>query len=150
MKRFTFRKIFENFNQNKPTTTMIVDGYKINKEVIEGFYKPDQDAEHFYLIGAAVDRLAEYEDEDERGLLMHLPCLPGSTVYRIAPNAKHQIISMKVHSFTKYARGNSVTMVCTDFEDNVFEYTNFDIGKTVFLTKSDAKWKIKNLRRSHE
>lgn len=146
MKRFTFKKVFDYFNSQKPTTTICVDGYTQITEVDENHYEK----KHFYLVGDAVDRLAEYEDEEERGLLMHLPCLPGSTVYRIAPNAKHQIISMKVHSFTKYARGNSVTMVCTDFEDNVFEYTNFDIGKTVFLSKSDAKWKIKNLRRSHE
>ena len=147
MKRFTFRKVFENFNSNKPTTTMRVDGHTEIAETIEGFFG---DTEHFYLIGAAVDRLAEYEDEEERGLLLHLPCNPGDIVYRVASSAKNPIISMKVHSFTKYDKGKSFSILCTDFDDNVFEYTNHDIGKTVFLTKSNARWFLKNLRRSHE
>lgn len=32
-------------------------------------------------IRAAVERLAEYEDAEEKGLLVHLPCKVGDTVY---------------------------------------------------------------------
>lgn len=33
----------------------------------------------------ALEKLAAYEDEEEQGLLVHLPCKVGDTVYRICP-----------------------------------------------------------------
>lgn len=46
---------------------------------------------HSYLSGDAADKLADYEDAEEQGLLVRLPCKVGDTVYRICPkcNPKH-------------------------------------------------------------
>lgn len=39
---------------------------------------------HSYLFGDAADKLAAYEDEEEQGLLIRLPCKVGDTFYYIA------------------------------------------------------------------
>lgn len=51
--------------------------------------KLDKDQEHMdycdtfesVYTGGAIDRLAEYEDAEENGLLLKLPCRPGDIVY---------------------------------------------------------------------
>lgn len=141
MNRLTFLKEFKNFNSGRKTKAAYLNS--THTVIIDTDIKGN---EKEYLVGALVNRLEEYEYADERGLLMHLPCLPGKTVYRVASNEKNPIIPMKVHSFTKYDSGRTFSMVCTDFDDNIFEYSSADIDRKVFLTKSAAKIFLKSLR----
>ena len=41
-------------------------------------------------------KLAEYEDLEEQGLLLRLPCKVGDTLYRINKGAKEPVIKMRV------------------------------------------------------
>lgn len=45
---------------------------------------------------AMVNCLAEFEDLEEQGLLVRLPCKVGDTVYRVNAGAKQPIIPMTV------------------------------------------------------
>lgn len=67
MERLTFRKAFKS---HSPSTVICVDGYI---EIVEGeigSLSPFDEKRHYYLIGEAVDKLAEYEDAEEKGLLV--------------------------------------------------------------------------------
>lgn len=58
--------------------TFISDGYY----AISGEENFDDQNENY--CGAAIDKLAEYEDAEEQGRLIVLPCKLGTTVYFIA------------------------------------------------------------------
>ena len=47
-------------------------------------------------IRAVLKKLADYEDLEEQGLLVRLPCKVGDTVYRVDAGAKQPIIPMTV------------------------------------------------------
>lgn len=73
-----------------------------------------------------IDKLAEYENLEEQGRLIKLPCKVGDDVYYILgiPNETPCAIDK-----------------CT------FELSDINrIGKTLFLTKSEAEAKLKKLR----
>ncbi len=73
-----------------------------------------------------IDKLAEYENLEEQGRLIKLPCKVGDDVYYILgiPNETPCAIDK-----------------CT------FELSDINrIGKTLFLTKSEAEAKLKELR----
>lgn len=73
-----------------------------------------------------IDKLAEYENLEEQGRLIKLPCKVGDDVYYILgiPNEAPCAIDK-----------------CT------FELSDINrIGKTLFLTKSEAEAKLKKLR----
>lgn len=70
----------------------------------------------------AVQKLANYENLEEQGKLLILPCKPGDTVYLLAKDApKPQIIPHKVKNL----------IYCVEIIPK--------IGKTVFLTELEAK-----------
>lgn len=77
-------------------------------------------------ISDALKKLADYEDLEEQGRLIKLPCKVGDDVYYILgiPNETPCVIDK-----------------CT------FELSDINkIGKTLFLTKSEAEAKLKGLR----
>jgi hypothetical protein len=78
------------------------------------------------ITGDMVNRLAAYEDAEESGMLMRLPCPMGSTIYMIV---------------TRHTKGRdpfSFVKITEMMESNVFRVCR-DIGKTVFLTKEEAQ-----------
>ena len=78
-------------------------------------------------IWLAIDKLAEYEDAEEQGLLLRLPCNVGDTVWCIMTGmtGKHPILFAQ------------------EFELSMVEH----FGKAVFLTKEEAKQKLESMRK---
>ena len=71
-------------------------------------------------------KLKDYEDLEEQGRLIELPCKVGDDIY--------------------YILGIPNETPCT-IDKCVFELSDInDIGKTLFLTKSEAEAKLKELR----
>ncbi len=70
-------------------------------------------------------KLAEYEDLEEQGLLLKLPCKVGDIVYVI------------VEEFEEMYDSNS-NYYCI-YEEKFHPYMLEDIGKYVFLTKEEAE-----------
>ena len=96
-------------------------------------------------ISEAINKLAEYEDLEEQGLLFRLPCKIGSTLY--------QPISNRINEYKAIG-------LCFDITRNEFMYEvayqiglewhktvcDFnDIGKYVFLTQAEAEQKLKEM-----
>ena len=96
-------------------------------------------------IGKAADKLAAYEDAEEQGLLLRLPCKVGDTVY----------------SLDRFCGGYSSDCPsrpckdCPDYKleihEEKFKLNNiYDFDKTVFLTQEKAEAKRKEMEGSHE
>ena len=95
-----------------------------------------------YPIRKIIERLAEYEDAEEQGLLLRLPCKIGASVYMVAQDCGGD---------TLYCRRGDCEG-CPDLyefvEENKFEaYMCDDIGKTVFLTQAEAEQNLKEMER---
>ena len=86
-----------------------------------------------------IERLAEYEDLEEQGLLLRLPCKVGDTVY----------------SFDRFCGGSldcpsRPCKECPDYQFEIYEgkFALKDIpefGKTIFLTKEEAEQKLNEM-----
>lgn len=82
-------------------------------------------------------KLKEYEDLEEQGRLIKLPCKVGDTVY---------VIVGKNISVQKIQRATIDSEMKIEFCTKRRGFALFNIGKTVFLTKSEAEAKLKELR----
>lgn len=82
------------------------------------------------IIEQCFEKLAEYEDLEEQGLLLRLPCKVGDTIYHIwNVDDKQEIQEIKIATLN-----NLVAHM---------EYGNF--GKTIFLTQAEAEQKLKEM-----
>lgn len=96
-----------------------------------------------------LEKLAEYEDLEEQGLLVRLPCKIGDTVYRVNAGAKQPIIPMTVSEihFLCYKNERAVRFDAIGKEDMGEScYRLEDIGKIVFLTREEAEKKLEELK----
>ena len=90
-------------------------------------------------------KLAEYEDLEEQGLLLRLPCKAGDTVYAIGFNNNKPIIYESVVLRILITEKEIVFNVKVDeFEINS-QLKQSMFGKTVFLTKAEAEQKLKEM-----
>lgn len=82
--------------------------------------------------------LKKYKDLEEQGLLVRLPCKVGDTVYALAKNVVSKF------RITMVATNELGTLYFTwllkrGIYTNVDGFTQYDIGKTVFLTREEAE-----------
>lgn len=89
-----------------------------------------------------LQKLADYEDLEEQGFLLRLPCKLGDTIYSIANDGK--IYPVKATREVRIVNG-VLHIICESCRySDLVSYD--DIGKTIFLTKSEAEAKLKELR----
>lgn len=95
-------------------------------------------------------KLKEYEDLDEQGRLVKLPCKVGDVLYRVNKGAKEPVIMMRVLQLyiKQLHKDRTVIKIITINDDDMGESCYFleNIGKTVFPTKAEAEAKLKELR----
>lgn len=100
----------------------------------------------------AIEKLAAYEDAEEQGLLICLPCKVGDTVYQINENFIEPCTVETIFLGNYMDRnGNCCNMaeIYYDRDDCPYVSTEIyftNIGETVFLTKAEAEAKLKELR----
>ena len=89
-------------------------------------------------------KLAEYENLEEQGKLIKLPCNIGDTVYvKMASYCNVLYAEAKVRDFTHFtSHGFCVVVTSNYFDKQNIPFTEF--GKTVFLTK-EAEKKLEEL-----
>lgn len=105
------------------------------------------------LLLRMADKLDEYEDLEEQGKLLTLPCAVGDTVYHICTfkGGETEIIEMRVGCVEPCGAIRNHKGVCevwnvyaeTDYTKEYFKF--FDFGKTVFLTREAAEAALKEL-----
>lgn len=95
---------------------------------------------HDYI--KASEKLAEYEDLEEQGLLVRLPCKVGDDLYCIVNG---EVKKLKVHSFG--VPDFEITDIEFKYVDG-FKIVRFvgEVGKTVFLTREEAEKKLEEMK----
>lgn len=91
-------------------------------------------------VDKVIQKLGEYEDLEEQGRLIKLPCKVGDTLYRLVPNLYREYVEIKIAQFV--INKNGIYFIT----DKGVSWSADKIGKTVFLTKSEAEQKLKELR----
>ena len=104
---------------------------------------------HDYI--KASEKLAEYEDLEEQGLLVGLPCKVGDTVYRVNAGAKQPIIPMTVSEIHFFCYKNErIVRFDAIGKGDMGEscYRLEDIGRIVFLTREEAEKKLEEMKKN--
>ena len=102
-----------------------------------------------------IEKLGKYEDAEEQGLLLRLPCNVGDTVYCIYE--RYTKCSENEQEFDEYSCQGCECLECDSHKELYVQsqkaysldwiVTNLkNFGKTVFLTKSESEAKLKELR----
>lgn len=99
-----------------------------------------------------IKKLCDYEDLEEQGLLVRLPCKVGDTVW------DNDFGYPESYEIKAFSYGYCDSYVEPDTEDQIiFYYENYsgsiagafpisEIGKTVFLTREEAEKKLEEFR----
>ena len=102
----------------------------------------------------AIDKLATYEDAEEQGLLLRLPCRMGDTLYRVNKGAKEPVIMMRVIQLyiKQFHKDRTVMRIDTINDADMGEscYLPCDIGERIFLTRAEAEAKLKEMEGEHD
>lgn len=115
MRRLTFKK--QSMTKlNEEVVCACVDMHTYMRQV-------DEEKDHYYLIGEVIDKLADYEDAEEQGLLLRLPVAEGTTVFGI------------IRYFFRGRNENQYEICECKFELPMLR----EIGKTIFLTREEAE-----------
>ena len=91
-------------------------------------------------IEAVYHKLKEYEDLEEQGRLIRLPCKVGDTVYKLVPNLCRKYVETKIAKFI--IDKNEIYFIT----DRGASWNIDKIGKTAFLAEAEAEAKLKELR----
>lgn len=93
-----------------------------------------------------IEKLGKYEDLEEQGRLVKLPCKVGDTVYAIGFSNNKAIIYESVVLRILIAEKEIVFNVKVDEFGINSQLKQSMFDRTVFLTKSEAEAKLKELR----
>ena len=121
----------------------------VGNKTCEEFCKYVVDGCRNCYIQQVFKKLADYEDLEEQGLLVRLPCKVGDTVYRVNAGAKQPIIPMTVSEihFLCYKNERAVRFDAIGKEDMGEScYRLEDIGRIVFLTHEEAEKKLEKMK----
>lgn len=130
----------------------------IDDELWERACEPDCEE-----IDAVYRKLKDYEDLEEQGRLVILPCKVGDTVYVVTSpfnvfddieydeNMKDEVYESYVSSTTFYKSGEQYRIYAKATNHFIGAYfRECDFGKTVFLTESAAEAKLKEMGGEHD
>ena len=88
-----------------------------------------------------MEKLAEYEDAEENGLLARLPCKKGDTVYWVGfYRGKYRIVEYVVDRFEILS---STTVIWCG---STLAFHDREIGKRVFFDTSEAERRLEELK----
>lgn len=96
------------------------------------------------------ERLKEYEDYEEQGRLIKLPCKVGDTVWYVDDDDDNYPIKLGIDTISRNDNKNIYYYANDDVHYGKFGFIDSDFGKTVFLTKSEAEAKLKELRGNND
>ena len=124
-------------------------GFLCPREVCDNAYGCDKVKDRTCPYLRLLDKLAAYEDAEEQGLLVRLPCKVGDKVYLLWPCGKHgKSVSEMVVTHIDIDLMPDIEFACHK-EKGTGSYWFFkpkDIGKTVFLTREEAEAALKGER----
>lgn len=111
-------------------------------------YCRKEDWENCQTISDVIDKLAEYEDLEEQGRLLKLPCKVGDTIYAVGEIVKeYKVLSVSYHSNKATNRSEfCIETLPVNGSRVVVAFYDKEFGKNAFLAKPEAEAKLKELR----
>lgn len=128
--------------------TKRIDGYAYGKSGIKRLSK-DYHRGSFECT-ALIERLAEYEEAEEKGLLLQLPCKVGDVIYKIPSQTNYKlnmlngcsennrVYAQEVNKIELFGNGSYVLVTCDGMDSVLSDYFN----ETWFLTREKAEEKL--------
>lgn len=123
----------------------------IDDELWESACEPDCEE-----IDAVYRKLKDYEDLEEQGRLIKLPCKVGDTIYAVGVLGFETVEEYKVirvdyrsNLATDRSEFYIVAFLTSNLKADIGFYDK-EFGKNVFLTKSEAEAKLKELRHNND
>lgn len=102
------------------------------------------------IVEDMVKKLADYENLEEQGRLIKLPCKVGDKIFLDFAGFGKDVDKFTVKDFHLDCFKDGETTLFCDYESNDRTLSGqidvMEFGKTVFLTKSEAEAKLKELR----
>ena len=98
-----------------------------------------------YPVRKIMNKLAEYEDAEEQGLLLMLPCPIGSTIYSLEQWDDESEYKLYEYIFDGIT-GNGLRLLLPDDNDCSCSFEIDAFGKTLFLNKSVAIAALQELK----
>ena len=92
------------------------------------------------------EKLAEYEDAEEQGLLLRLPIAVGSTIWFVGTEF---INDYEVRRYIVDESGVDFIQIAKEIDGRDYwnSFSIDDIGKTVFLTKEEAEQVLADMKK---
>ena len=92
----------------------------------------------------AIQKLAEYEDLEEQGLLLRLSCKIGDTIWYVDNDDDDYPIKLEIDTISIDDNKN-IWYYANDDVYGKFGFIDSDFGKTAFLTQAEAEQKLKEI-----
>ena len=109
----------------------------------------------------AIEKLATYEDLEEQGLLVRLPCKVGDTVWVVTSpinvfdydeydgDAEYEVYESFLSSVSYYASGEQFRIYAKVTNSFIAAYfRECDFGESIFLTREEAEKKLKEMKKN--
>ena len=112
----------------------------------------DNALENCPTIEKIFEKLADYEDAEEQGLLLRLPCKVGDTIYEVTyENRKYIIREHIVNQFVYIAyRKPRIEIYCEGENGFLSSSITGQLDDGLFLNREEAEAKLKEMEGSHE
>lgn len=124
------------------------DFFDINNPMRAVCIKSAEDCEQ---LAEWLEKFKEYQQLEEQGRLVILPCKDGDTVYvngvlGCGEAERYRVIRVDYHSTLGTGRNEFYieALLCANLDSSIGFYDK-QFGKTVFLTKAEAETKLKEL-----
>lgn len=129
-------------NQDTETTELTQFEGDSWQELIKNADAVDQ-----IFIHNAIDKLYEYEELEEQGLLLKLPCKIGDTVYQLINSHIHEykVIGICFDIFQNKWMYEVAYQIGLEWFKTMCDFDAFGKSKTVFLTKEEAEKALERL-----
>ena len=107
----------------------------------------------------ALEKLADYEDLEEQGLLVRLPCKVGDTVWVVTSpinvfgydeydgDAEYEVYESFLSSVSYYASGEQFRIYAKVTNSFIVAYfRECDFGESIFLTREEAEKELEKMK----
>lgn len=121
-----------------------LDSYKIEAKNLDYHCVGKDQRGYVTYYGQHIDKLAEYENLEDKGLLLRLPCKVGDTVWFVGNKF---VSDYEVRRFIIDETGIDAIQVAKTINGTDYwnSFSTDDIGEIVFLTQSEAEQKLKEM-----
>lgn len=110
------------------------------------------DEDSLNVLQNILDKLGNYEDAEEQGLLLRLPCKLGDTIYEVSyKNRKYIICEHIVNQFVYIAyRKPRIEIYCEGENGFLSSSITGQLDDGLFLSKEEAEAKLAEMEKKHE